>query len=150
MSSKRGGGSTAAAASEASPAGTGASRNTRPRRVLGESLASGSEFRSAQDIHQALRASGEKVGLATVYRSLQAMAANNEVDAVRSESGEVVYRRCSPTHHHHLVCRTCGHTIEVAGPGVERWTKAVAAEHGFEDVSHTIEIFGICPDCSTN
>jgi Fur family ferric uptake transcriptional regulator len=116
--------------------------------VLTEVLATQADFRSAQGIHQELRNKGEKVGLATVYRSLQAMTANNEVDAVRSESGEVVYRRCSATHHHHLVCRACGHTVEVAGPGVERWTKSVAAQHGFDDVSHTIEIFGRCPDCS--
>ena len=64
---------------------------------------------------------------------------------LRTEDGEAIYRRCSDTHHHHLVCRACGATVEVEGPAVERWTDAIAAEHGFADVSHTLEIFGTCP-----
>ena len=66
---------------------------------------------------------------------------------LRTEDGEAVYRRCCGTHHHHLVCRACGATVEVEGPTVERWADAVAGEHGFADVSHTLEIFGTCPDC---
>ena len=66
---------------------------------------------------------------------------------LRTEDGEAIYRRCSDTHHHHLVCRSCGATVEVEGPAVERWTRAIAAEHGYADVSHTLEIFGTCRDC---
>ena len=66
---------------------------------------------------------------------------------LRTEDGEAIYRRCSRPHHHHLVCRVCGRTVEVEGPTVERWAAAIAAEHGFTDVSHTLEIFGTCPDC---
>jgi Fur family ferric uptake transcriptional regulator len=50
-------------------------------------------------------------------------------------------------HHHHLVCRACGATVEVTGPAVETWAEQVAAEHGFRDVSHTVEVFGTCPAC---
>jgi Fur family ferric uptake transcriptional regulator len=46
------------------------------------------------------------------------------------------------------VCRTCGRTVEVEGPAVERWATKVAEEHGFAEVSHTLEIFGRCPSCS--
>ena len=62
--------------------------------------------------------------------------------------GETRYRRCSGSHHHHLVCRECGRTVEVEGPTVERWATSVASEHGYADVSHTLEIFGLCPRCS--
>ena len=51
-------------------------------------------------------------------------------------------------HHHHLVCRHCGFTVEVDGPEVERWSHEVADTHGFDDVSHTVEIFGTCRDCA--
>jgi len=105
------------------------------------------DFRSAQEVHEALRRSGETVGLSTVYRTLQSMADAGELDVLRSENGEAVYRRCSTSHHHHLVCRTCGATVEVEGPAVERWTRSVAEAHGFRDVSHTLEVFGTCPDC---
>jgi Fur family ferric uptake transcriptional regulator len=45
------------------------------------------------------------------------------------------------------VCRSCGATVEIAGPTVERWADSVAAEHGYSDVSHTMELFGLCPRC---
>jgi Fur family ferric uptake transcriptional regulator len=110
-------------------------------------LATFTDFRSAQEIHDLLEQRGDSVGLATVYRTLQKLADAGEVDMLRTEDGEAIYRRCSDAHHHHLVCRSCGATIEVEGPAVERWTRAIAAEHGYSDVSHTLEIFGTCPDC---
>ena len=122
-------------------------RPTRQRRAVASALQSIEDFRSAQDIHDLLRRSGENVGLSTVYRTLQALADGGEVDMLRTEDGEAVYRRCSATHHHHLVCRVCGRTVEVEGPTVERWADTVAAEHGFTGVSHTLEIFGTCPLC---
>jgi len=126
------------------PEGT---RPTRQRRAVVAALRSFEDFRSAQDIHELLRRNGENVGLSTVYRTLQALADCGEVDTLRNEDGESVYRRCSTTHHHHLVCRSCGRTVEVEGPTVERWADGVAGQHGFTDVSHTLEIFGTCPAC---
>jgi Fur family ferric uptake transcriptional regulator len=126
------------------PQGT---RPTRQRRAVAGALRSVEDFRSAQDIHDLLRRNGDNVGLSTVYRTLQALADSGEVDVLRTEDGEAVYRRCSTAHHHHLVCRSCGRTVEVEGPTVERWADAVAEEHGFTGVSHTLEIFGTCPLC---
>jgi Fur family ferric uptake transcriptional regulator len=105
------------------------------------------DFRSAQEVHDALRRAGETVGLSTVYRALQAMAEAGELDVLRAEAGESVYRRCSATHHHHLVCRSCRATVEVEVPAVEKWTRSVASAHGFRDVSHTLEVFGTCGSC---
>jgi Fur family transcriptional regulator, ferric uptake regulator len=124
-------------------------RPTRQRRAVREAMDSFADFRSAQEIHDLLNRRGDPVGLATVYRTLQLLADAGEVDMLRSEDGEAIYRRCSDSHHHHLVCRSCGLTVEVEGPTVERWTRSIAAEHGFSDVSHTLEIFGTCPDCAT-
>lgn len=122
-------------------------RSTRQRAAVATVLDSLEEFRTAQEIHAQLRAAGEAVGLTTVYRTLQAMADSEEVDVLRTADGETAYRRCSKGHHHHLVCRQCGRTVEVEGPAVERWADKVAAEHGFTDVSHTLEIFGLCGQC---
>lgn len=127
------------------PSGT---RPTRQRRAVAAALSSFEDFRSAQEIHDLLRRNGENVGLSTVYRTLQALADGGDVDVLRTEDGEAIYRRCSTTHHHHLVCRSCGRTVEVEGPTVERWSASIAEEHGFRDVSHTLEIFGTCPTCS--
>ena len=127
------------------PEGT---RPTRQRRAVVAALRSFEDFRSAQDIHELLRRNGENVGLSTVYRTLQALADCGEVDTLRNEDGESVYRRCSTTHHHHLVCRSCGRTVEVEGPAVERWAATVAGQNGFVDVTHTVEVFGTCGDCA--
>jgi Fur family ferric uptake transcriptional regulator len=122
-------------------------RSTRQRAAVAAALDSVAEFRSAQDLHDLLKHRGDAVGLTTVYRTLQALADAGEIDVLRTAEGEAVYRRCSTGHHHHLVCRDCGRTVEVAGPAVERWADRVAAEHGFADVSHTLEIFGTCGEC---
>jgi len=99
-------------------------------------------------LHDELRRRGEGIGLTTVYRRLQSLAAAGLVDTLRTENGESVYRRCSQQHHHHLVCRHCGATVEVQGVKVEAWAAEIARENGFSDVSHTIEIFGTCADCA--
>jgi Fur family ferric uptake transcriptional regulator len=122
-------------------------RTTRQRVAVSALLAEIGDFRSAQDIHAALRARGDAVGLATVYRNLGLMAELGEVDTLVRDDGETLYRQCSDVHHHHLVCRQCGRTVEIAGPAVERWANAVAAKHGFSDVSHQLELFGLCATC---
>ncbi|GEP39284.1 transcriptional repressor [Nocardioides psychrotolerans] len=122
-------------------------RPTRQRLAVRQVLDSADDFRSAQDIHDALRREGERVGLATVYRALQSLVDAGEIDVLKTAAGESVYRRCSTHHHHHLVCRTCGRTVEIEGPAVERWARAVALEHGYEDASHTLELFGTCSSC---
>ena len=122
-------------------------RTTRQRTAVAALMDHVDGFRSAQDVHAMLRAQGETVGLTTVYRTLQALADNGEIDVLRTDEGEAVYRRCGTSHHHHLVCRDCGRTLEVEGPAVERWAEQVAVTHGFSDVSHTVEVFGRCTQC---
>ena len=119
-------------------------RTGRQRDAVAAFLEGENTFRSAQSIHGQLREQGSSIGLATVYRALQGLVEDEQVDALRTDDGEVVYRRCSRGHHHHLVCRECGRTVEVEGPAVERWATRMAEEHGFRDVSHTLEIFGTC------
>ncbi len=130
-------------------AGTGpAVRSTRQRAAVLALLDELADFRSAQDVHDLLRHRGERVGLTTVYRSLQMLADSSEVDVLRTVDGETAYRRCSRGHHHHLVCRVCGRTVEIDGPAVETWAQKMATRNGFVDVSHTLEIFGTCAGCA--
>lgn len=126
-----------------------ARRPTRQRAAIAQALTGTVEFRSAQEIHSSMAGDGTRVGLATVYRNLQAMAADGEVDVIRTADGEAVYRSCATDdHHHHVVCRSCGLAVEVTGDAVERWVEAVAAEHGFTQVRHTVEIDGLCAECA--
>jgi len=131
-------------------AGNGpAVRPTRQRAAVAALLAELEDFRTAQELHDLLRHRGDRVGLTTVYRSLQMLADAQEVDVLRTADGETAYRRCSRGHHHHLVCRSCGRTVEVDGPAVERWARRVAQDNGYADVSHTLEIFGTCANCAS-
>ncbi|RZS29636.1 Fur family zinc uptake regulator [Herbihabitans rhizosphaerae] len=123
-------------------------RATKQRAAVANLLEQVEDFRSAQELHEELRNRGEGIGLTTVYRTLQSLADAGEIDVLRTDSGEAIYRRCSSHHHHHLVCRSCGYTVEVEGPAVERWADRVAVEHGFSQLSHTVEIFGTCADCA--
>jgi Fur family ferric uptake transcriptional regulator len=122
-------------------------RSTPQRQAVLDALDGIDDFRSAQEVHELLSSRGSAIGLATVYRTLALYADHGLLDVLRREDGEAIYRRCSDTHHHHLVCRSCGATVEVEGPAVETWTSRIAAEHGFADLSHTLEIVGTCAEC---
>lgn len=122
-------------------------RHTRQRQLVNNKLAESSEFRTAQQVFAELRDAGETIGLATVYRTLQALADAGEADAIRTADGETAYRRCSPAHHHHLICRNCGRTVEVAGEAMESWTSKISSENGFRDPEHILEIYATCQSC---
>jgi Fe2+/Zn2+ uptake regulation proteins len=128
---------------------TGELRMTKQRAAVLAALEAG-EFRSAQAWHDLLRHEGSSIGLATVYRTLQSLAEVGEVDAVVTESGETLYRRCAQhtEHHHHLRCRECGAALDVDVPEFEAWASQFAARHGFTDIDHTVEITGVCAECS--
>lgn len=131
------------------PAALPGLRTTRQRTAVADVLSRIDGFRSAQDLHDLLRHEGASIGLTTVYRHLQALSDAGQVDVLRTDDGEAVYRRCpTDAHHHHLVCRACGRSVEVEGPEVEAWATAIADRHGFTEVSHTVEVFGTCEQCA--
>jgi Fur family ferric uptake transcriptional regulator len=124
-------------------------RNTRQGGLVRDQLSAKDAFRSAQSVFSELRAKDEPIGLSTVYRHLQALADAGEADTLQTPDGEALYRLCGQTtrHHHHLVCRRCGHTLEIEGRGVERWAAQMAELHGFTEVDHTVELLGLCGSC---
>lgn len=124
-------------------------RNTKQRRAIVGALQHLDDFISTQDLHRVLQERDEPVSLATTYRILQSMAELGQVDVLRSADGEAIYRRCEAEHHHHhLVCRSCGAAVELEVPEVEAWAAETARRYGYSDVDHTIEISGICAECT--
>jgi Fur family ferric uptake transcriptional regulator len=124
-------------------------RVTRQAVLVDGVLAASTEFRTAQDVYAQLRRDGARIGQTTVYRHLQLLAEQGGVDVIRTPSGETAYRSCAGRdHHHHLICRSCSRTVELAGPQVEQWLARVTAKAGFTDVSHTLEIVGTCRACA--
>lgn len=125
-------------------------RRTRQRESIAEVLETLEEFRTAQDIHDLLRTGGEPVGLATVYRTLQSLAESGDADMVRLPDGQIAYRGCgqAQNHHHHLICRVCGRTVEFELPSIETFIDELSARFGFTDVGHDLELYGLCATCA--
>ncbi len=123
-------------------------RNTWQREAVREALETSEGFVSAQALHSGLHATGSPIGLATVYRALADLASEGEADSLQQD-GESIYRACTPnTHHHHLICRNCGLTVEIEADEVETWAQKVAAQNGFTQANHIVDVFGLCTSCS--
>lgn len=126
-----------------------AQRNTWQRDRVREALTDSGGFVSAQTLHATLRGENTGIGLATVYRALAGLAAAGDADSLQSPEGEALYRACVSTgHHHHLICRSCGLTVEIAATDVEQWARTTAATHGFTEAEHIVDIFGLCAACA--
>ena len=126
-----------------------AKRNTPQKAAVKHALGEATGFVSAQQLHQTLKKHGSTIGLATVYRTLADLALAGEADSLQSKDAEVLYRACTTSHHHHLICRECGLTLEIEAQKLEKWADEVAGEHGFASPSHNIDIFGICKACQS-
>lgn len=122
-------------------------RPTRQRvRVLDE-LMSEQDDVTAQQLHDRLRSRGEKLGLATVYRTLGLLAEAGVIDALSHRPGELCYRLCGPGHHHHLVCSSCHRVVELADCELDPWLERISQAHGFVTTGHRLEVSGLCAAC---
>ncbi|MGM7670391.1 Fur family transcriptional regulator [Microbacterium sp. A93] len=126
-----------------------AQRNTWQRERVRDALSDARGFVSAQSLHATLREEKTGIGLATVYRALSGLAASGDADSLQSPEGEALYRACSTEgHHHHLICRSCGLTVEIEAKEVEAWAQRTASLHGFSEAEHVVDIFGLCTPCA--
>lgn len=122
------------------------SRHTRQKDAVLQQLRECEDFVSAQELHRRLESAGSGIGLATVYRRLNALAQSGSADTVRLD-GQQMFRICEDSrHHHHLICENCGKTVEIEPPD-EDWLRKIAKAHGFTMSSHTVEVFGLCAEC---
>lgn len=121
-------------------------RATPQRAIVLASVMGGSEDTTAQALHARLAPYEPSLGLATVYRTLGALAAAGILDALQHGHG-TCYRRCAPGHHHHMTCTGCHKVVELHECEVEPWARRAARRHGFSDVRHVVELSGTCADC---
>jgi Fur family ferric uptake transcriptional regulator len=101
---------------------------------------------TAQELHVRLRRRGLGIGLATVYRTLQALTEHGTIDSLQHR-GEASYRLCGHAHHHHLTCTSCQRVVELEGCSLEDWLARVSREQGFALTSHQVELAGLCSTC---
>ena len=122
-------------------------RPTRQRvRVLDELMSERDDV-TAQQLHDRLRSRGERLGLATVYRTLGLLAEAGVIDALSHRPGELCYRLCGPGHHHHLVCSSCHRVVELADCELDPWLERISEAHGFVTTGHRLEVSGLCAAC---
>lgn len=124
-----------------------ARRQTWQKDAVLHALGQAQGFVSAQQLHKQLTQHGSVIGLATVYRTLNSLVADGLADSLVN-AGESLFRDCSKDHHHHLICNGCGIAVEIEAKQAETWATKVAKDHGFTQVTHTIDIFGMCKACS--
>lgn len=124
-----------------------ARRQTWQKDAVMHALGLAQGFVSAQQLHKQLTQHGSVIGLATVYRTLNSLVADGLADSLVN-AGESLFRDCSKDHHHHLICNGCGIAVEIEAKQAETWASKVAKDNGFTQVTHTIDIFGLCRSCS--
>lgn len=124
-------------------------RPTRQRAAILRLLDDERAFHTAREIHLMLYERGERIGLATVYRTLQRLVSVGDLGVMHGSGPEAMYRRCGDDRHHHLVCRRCRLAIEITTSPVDSWSAAMSEEHGFVDVSPAVELVGTCTTCAS-
>lgn len=121
---------------------------TRPREWIASILSRDQRFLSAAEIHDALKRSGARVSLSTVYRTLDRLAGKGDVTVRADAEGEATYMLCEPAHHHHhAICGKCGRVEDVDCAAMEQFADSLRKLHGFELNGHALEFFGRCRSC---
>jgi Fur family transcriptional regulator, ferric uptake regulator len=98
-------------------------------------------------VYRTLLATGDDVGLATVYRVLTQFEEAGLVKRHHFEEGHSVFELNQGVHHDHLVCVKCGHVDEFVDDMIEKRQQAVAEKAGFQMTDHNLTIYGICAPC---
>jgi Fur family ferric uptake transcriptional regulator len=121
---------------------------TPQRLAIADVVLSADRHLSVDDVASALRDRGNRIGTATVYRTLDVLVESGL--AVERDFGEG-FRRFEPArdapHHEHLLCTSCGNVIEFRDERLDRITTLHAEAHGFARQRHRLVIYGVCPEC---
>lgn len=122
-------------------------RATRQRVTVLSELMDEHDDVTAQQLHERLRRRGERLGLATVYRTLGLLAEEGVIDSLSHRQGELCYRLCGHGHHHHLVCSSCHRVVELDECELGPWLERISETHGFVTTNHRLEVSGLCAQC---
>jgi Fur family transcriptional regulator, ferric uptake regulator len=123
-------------------------RMTQPRQVVLSILEEAKKPLSAQRIYQLALGQNEKIGLVTVYRTLDLLDEFGLVRRVHSQDECQGYVLASPGHHHHLVCRSCKQAVEFIGSeDLSSIVQRVQQQTGYQVNDHLLEFYGLCPAC---
>ena len=122
---------------------------TRQRDLVAQVVFLSEDHLSVEAIRRELKQQSERVGTATIYRTLDLLV---ESGLVRAHDFGEGYKRYEPmpapaADHEHLICQRCGRVVEFSNERLERMLPVLADEHGFQHRRHRLEIYGICREC---
>lgn len=122
---------------------------TQQREAVAQMVFSAAGHLSVEDIERRLREDEERIGKATIYRTLDLLVKSKLVEEHDFGEGFKRYehRLSRQPVHEHLICLECGKVTEFRSEEVERVEIRVASEHGFVPARHRLEIYGLCRDC---
>jgi len=122
-------------------------RRTPQREMILEAIHNLGGHFCAEQIYQAVRAQSPYVNRSTVYRTLELFKEVGLLIELHASNGQTKYELATAGYHHHLVCRCCGQTIEVADRYLDSLVQDLREEYGFEAQIQHLAIFGRCADC---
>ncbi|NEP45661.1 MAG: transcriptional repressor [Okeania sp. SIO2H7] len=122
-------------------------RRTRSQELVLNLLKTEKRSLSAQELYLELRQSDRPMGLATVYRSLDALKREGVIQARTLARGESLYS-CVQEDQHHLTCVECGTSIPINECPVSDLAIKLQNSYSFKIYYHTLEFFGVCDRCS--
>lgn len=123
-------------------------RVTEPRRTIARLVADQVGHFTANDLVRAARRRQLEVGRATVFRALDLFTELNLVERLDLPDGGHAYVACDAAHHHHVVCSSCGRSVDASDTGIAEVVAKIAERTGFTIASHRLELFGLCPACA--
>jgi Fur family ferric uptake transcriptional regulator len=124
-------------------------RKTGARQALAELISRQDGHFTAADLLSDARRRRVRLGRATVFRTLDLLTEIGALERLDLPSGEHAYVACEPErHHHHVVCRKCGKSVEVADSGLQAIVGELGRQSGFVIESHRLELYGLCPECA--
>ena len=120
---------------------------SHPRLLIYQELSNALSSLSPLEIYQSLLKKKKKIGLTSIYRSLDLFESLGIVFKIVNGSA-VKYKLCeSENHHHHIICKACGNVVELNFCDISDWSKKVAESTGYEVVDHQLNFFGLCRAC---
>jgi len=125
----------------------GGHRLTEPRRQVAALITVRRGYFSAADLVDDARGQRAAVGRATVFRTLELLADVGAIERIDLPTGEHAYVACEPAHHHHLVCSSCGCSVEVVDGDLAKTVERIGRRTGYRIDSHRLEVYGLCPAC---
>lgn len=121
--------------------------STRPRRAIIDVVVATPEGLTAADILERARPAHSRLGLVTVYRTLDILSSLGMVRRIHMEDGCHTYALAQCSHGHHIICERCRRVVEFEGCELRDLEESVGLQTGFRVTDHWLEMFGLCPSC---